>query len=294
VAASTVCSFYSAVSRYTDAAEDAAGGDDGFDGAQSVEKARPRARMPKAPASVRRFLNFDKEAAATPIKEGEEAVADEEDGSVVPATPSAAAVAGAADPAPASPAASSITGPPSPGRGAAPAAASAQQQPAGSAVPSHPLNVDEDEEDGEEAATAAPPLPPPPALIPARAATAGSDALPPLHAASSVDLGLGDAKTAPKVPSPVLRESAKSTAGVQPGLWSRVFGKGGGGGATTTAPAAAPAAAASKPAAFEAAAATLPSPAASATGPVTHLTASGPAGAAGAVEAPARKGLFGW
>jgi hypothetical protein len=241
---------------------------------------------------VRRFLNFDSkddDVTTSVNEEEEEEKADGGEPLVVPATPPSVAVAPAAPtPAQASPAASSITGPPSPSR-----ADVCAQPGTGSAVPSHPLNVDDDEdEDGGEAAHESAQPAPQPALIPARAATAGSDGLPTLHAAASVDLG---PRAGPKRPASPARESAKSTA--EPaGLWSRVFG---GDKVTPPQPAGGPVdalapAAAAKPAAFEAAASATGPLYDGATGPVTHLTASGPAGSVAAVEAPTRKGFFGW
>lgn len=270
--ASSVCSFYSAQSRYTDAHDD-------VDGADS-------APPPGALASIRRLLTFVAEnddgahtppppavAGAAVTAAGSEA----SEGTVIPATPSRVVVGMDADHD-----AASIDGPPSPrpvvpGEAEEGAATPAMTAPSASAVASHPLNVDEEEE-GEavdEAISA-----PPPALIPALQAAPSGDA-PATVAATPLDLST-------KALSPV-RAAAAPGAGTPPsppvtGMWGRVFG----GKAAPVAAERAAAAAASKPAAA------LAAPAAPVA--VTEMTAAGPAGAsaAGATTPPRKGRLFGW
>ena len=262
-------SFYSAVSAYADAADD-------VDGAESgPSRGGLRGLLPQAPASVRRFLRFDRDEAASDVD------SQASEGTVIPATPSADQVLGGVALAVAAAGedeAVSIGGPPSPGRSAETSAGAAVTAPSASAVPSHPLNVDSDEvEAGEEVEGVEASRAQAPALIPALQ-VAGS---------AEVAAALAALESSPARPSSTVKAVALPSD-APPSLWGRVFG----GAAAVAAPAGgnqkAPVAP-SKPAPL------LASPAAS--GPVvTVMTASGPAGCAAAAtaEAPRKGRLVGW
>ena len=298
--ASSVRSFYSAASAYTDAADDIDGAESGSaarDGAGGGPGLRSSLLLPQAPAaSVRRFLRFDAAADGGPATG---TGSDASEVTVIPATPTADQTLGvpALGVAPADADdgdAVSIGGPPSPGRAETSALDGAVTALSASAVPSHPLNVDDDEEEmkGEEAEVqgAAPPAEhAEPALIPALQAAASAEALPPA-APGQGPLAAGGAMPSPVRPASAGRAGGPPSDGA-PSLWGRVFGAKGAAPAVAGEAVGAAAPAASKPAPLVA----PPAPAALAP-VVTEMTAAGPAGSAAATaDAAPRKGrLFGW